>query len=668
MIAATLEPQLENVLRAFGPEGALVLRHSTLLPAGKKRIQYMFTEAERISAKIEHALAFKETAVGIRTFIEDPYYLNMPKVFYPKVLEELEELNSGRYVEAVLTGGIGTGKTTCAIATTAYQLYLLSLYRRPHEVFGIAPTDEIIIVFQSINAKLAKSVDYNRFRQMMERSPYFNEKFQFDKNIESELRFPNRIIVKPISGQDTGAIGQNVIGGILDEVNFMAVTENSKQSHDGGTYDQAWQNYQAIVRRRESRFMKQGKVPGMLCLVSSKRYPGEFTEIKAKEARSNPTIFVYDKRVWDIKPADTFSGSWFNVFIGTPTKKPRILEDGEKVQPHERHLVISVPTDFLPAFNRDLLGSLRDIAGVSTLALHPFITDIESVVKCFNRTTSILSRPDCNFKNTSVEVYPKRFKHLDKDRFVHIDLAISGDSAGVACGYVDGFKKIYRGEDSFEILPNIVYDFILEVEPPKNDEIQFHKIRELLYKLRQIGLPIKWVSLDTFQSTDTLQLLRQQGFMTGVQSMDTDTKAYDVLKTALLDNRVVAPEHEVAYKEIVHLERDAKKNKVDHPPKGCLCKDTKVACMDGVPRTMEELTADYARGVQHVGLSWDIANCKAEPRLLEKPHITKYVTELVEVEMENGEVFICTPDHPYLLVSGGYIAAGLLREGDDLQS
>jgi len=35
-------------------------------------------------------------------------------------MNELRELNSGKYVEAVLTGAIGTGKSTIALFTTAY--------------------------------------------------------------------------------------------------------------------------------------------------------------------------------------------------------------------------------------------------------------------------------------------------------------------------------------------------------------------------------------------------------------------------------------------------------------------------------------------------------------------------------------------------------------------
>jgi hypothetical protein len=245
---------------------------------------------------------FKYPPVGPREFIESKAYMNKPGIFWPLVMDEFEQLNSGKYVEAVITGAIGAGKTHMSLYTQAYQLYLLSCLRNPHEEFGLDPSSEIVIIFQSLNEKLAKELDYARFRDMLANAPYFRSQFPFDRSRESEMRFPNRIIVKPVSGQDTGAIGQNVIGGIIDEINFMAVTENSKMNKDGATYDQAVQNYNSIARRRESRFMQKGTLPGMLCLVSSRNYPNQFTDVKEAEARTNPRIFVYDKRVWEVAP------------------------------------------------------------------------------------------------------------------------------------------------------------------------------------------------------------------------------------------------------------------------------------------------------------------------------------------------------------------------------
>jgi hypothetical protein len=329
--------------------------------------------------------------VTIRQFIEGKDYLDSKDVIYPEIMKCLEELNNGQYSEAVLTGGIGVGKSSIALYTSAYQLYLLSCMRNPHQEFKLDPSSEIVFIFQNLNLNLAKSVDYDRFRELIKQSPYFQKHFSYDPNMASELRFPNRIIVKPVVGTVSGAIGHNVIGGLIDEINFGQVVQKSKQSAEGGTYDQAESLYNSLARRRESRFSIGGKLPGVLCLVSSKRFPGEFTDKKIEEAKEDPSIYVYDKKIWEVKPEGTFSNITFRVFTGDMTRNPRILEGHEVVSQGNQHLILDVPVDFKKQFENDIMDALRDIGGHSIRSTHPFIINIESVKKCFGSHLSILS-------------------------------------------------------------------------------------------------------------------------------------------------------------------------------------------------------------------------------------------------------------------------------------
>jgi hypothetical protein len=525
-------------------------------------------------AHMKKNIKWRTQPVSVRQFVEDPYFLNKGNEVYPIVMDYIEEMSSGKYIEVVLTGGIGSAKTTIAIYLNAYQVYLLSCMRNPHAEFGLDSSHEIEFIFQSITAALAKGVDFMRFKDMIQKSPYFQNEFPFDRNLESEMRFPNRIIVKPVSGSDSAAIGQNVIGGLIDELNYMSVTENSKASVDGGTYDQAVAVYNSIARRRKSRFLKAGKLPGILCLVSSKRYPGQFTDIKEAERdkevaeKGTSQIYVYDKRVWDIKP-DDFLGIWFRVFIGDDARKPRMLEEGEEVHEDDAELVKDIPIEFKPEFETDIIDALREIAGVSTLARHPFILETEAVSEAMSdEIYSIFNNEKVDFKNVKLSLLPDMFVRPDEPRWVHIDLAVTGDSAGIAIGHVKRFVNIDRG-DVEEILPEIHLDGTLEVSPPKNGEIIFGKIRAMLYKLKQLGLNIQWVSFDQYQSRDSQQILRQKGFITGQQSIDSVPSApYYMTKTALYDRRLIIPRHDKLRKEFVSLEKDPKTGKIDHPPNG----------------------------------------------------------------------------------------------------
>lgn len=505
------------------------------------------------------------TRVGIREFIEAPQYLNKPAEVYPGIMEVLVELTSGDYQEAVLTGAIGTGKTTIAIYLTAYGLYELSLLRDPHRTFGLDPTSEIVFVFQSITASLAKSVDYMRFRALIDSSPYFRDHFPYDRKVESEMRFPNRILVKPVSGELTGTIGQNIIAGVIDEVNHMERVERSRKAVDGATYDQAKALYSSIVRRRKSRFMQKGRLPGVLCLVGSKRYPGQFTDQRVEAAKEDRTIYVFDKRSWEVLPEDRFSGEWFRVFTGDPYRQPRVLAEGEEVEARDHELVMRVPIEYREDFLRDPHEALREIGGISSLAVHPFFVNREAVADCFGRHQSILDRTEVELKTQKVLFHPCRVVSPAEPRWIHIDLSATQDATGIVCGHVAGFTEMQRGKD-VEKLPRIHIDFSLRVVPPNGGEIDFSVIRKIIYGLRAHGMNIPWVSLDSFQSRDFIQQLLRKGFCSGVSSVDKTLEAYSLAKNAIYDRRIALPADKRLMDELLSVEIDYERGKVDHLP------------------------------------------------------------------------------------------------------
>lgn len=567
---ATVEAAYD-IIAKVAVSGPAVLKHaSTLLE--EEQGPFLLRAAQHFLSLHTERDSFLVLPVDLQTFVEHSGFLNRRGTIYPAVMEELRALNSGRYDEAVLTGAIGTGKSTIALYTTAYQLYVLSCLKDPHWLFGLDPASEIVFAFQSLTKVLADSVDYKRFREMVEASPYFAHHFPLNRKLGAEMRFPRNIVVRPLSGDPNAAIGSNIFGGIIDEVNFMAIVEQSKNAVDGGIFDQANEMYNAIVRRRKSRFMTAGgRLPGILCLVSSKRYPGEFTDRKQAEAREElartgrTRIFIYDRRLWQIKPEGTYGNERFRLFLGDVSRKPRILEEGVEVASEDKHLVIEVPEEFRSEFERDILSAIRDIAGSSTFALHPFILNTEAVSKAFGPRQSVLTVAETDFVAPRPGIYVNRIDHKEEPRLAHVDLALNSDSAGVAIGWVEGFTQVLRSDDTSELMPVINFDAILEVRPPRGGEIEFENIRTLFYRLREAGMPLKWISFDSFQSADSAQILRQKGFVTGVYSMDKTSLPYDITKAAFYDGRIRAPLHEKALSEIVRLERDPQTGLIDHP-------------------------------------------------------------------------------------------------------
>ena len=556
----------EHALRAQEREAAEQII-AEVLSTNRMTDEELLLWAQRARMGFDDEAKWFRKPVGIREFIESPIFLD-DQTTWPLLMEDLEEINSGRYTECVFTGPIGAGKTSGAVNTLMYQLYVLSCMRDPHYELDQNPKHEIVMIVQAITKDSAKEVGYTRMRNAIAASPYFQNYFMFDENLESQMRFPRNIVIKPVAGHETAAIGQNVIGGLLDEVNFMKVVKDSKKSRDGEIFDQAKKNYNTIARRRTSRFMNKGWVPGMLCLVSSRNYPGQFTDEKEAEAVTNSRIFIYDRKTWELTP-EKFNPGRFNLFIGDEARKPRVLKDGEKWSPGDDKLVMQIPTDLKDEFEKkDIYGALRDIAGVATSSNHVFIMDKEKLSAAFSKKhESILSRDTCDFKQTKLQLYPLRKRHLEFDRWIHYDAGITGDHGGLAMGYVSHFVNVKRGME-YETLPHIVFDFLLDIVPPLNGEIEFENVRKLMYSVREMGWPLKFVSMDTFQSRDSLQILWSNKFKAGIRSMDTETTPYDVLKQAIYDGRITFPESEKAHIELSRLELDVKKKKIDHPPNG----------------------------------------------------------------------------------------------------
>jgi hypothetical protein len=565
----------------------LAVKKATAMDDVMEQRTFLRAHIERTRAKtISMDGAFLDRpVVSIKEFIEGEKYLNASGRVWPIVMEYLEELNKGTYTEAVLTGAIGCAKTTMALYTQAYQLYILSCYTQPHQPFDLDPTSEIEIVFQSLNRQLAADVDYERFRAILEESPYFTKTFPFDPKIKSKLMFPKRIVVRPITGEATAAIGQNVIGGVIDEINFMAIIEKSKKNPDGDTYDQALDNYNTIARRRESRFMKAGGfLPGMLCVVSSARFRGQFTDQKKEEAKTNKRIFVYDKRVWEVCPPGRFAGEMFEVFPGDDLRKPYFVDEDTEVPQRDMSRLIKIPIEYMNSFRSDIMNSLRDIAGMATTAVHPFIMEPEKVADCFDKHRSIFSRDDVDFLDSQVSIICEHIQWPYEPRFIHIDLALNRDSCGFAVGCVPKFTDIIRG-DEVESLPVVHIDGILEIKAPKGGEIQFADVRRVVYALERAGIPIRWVTFDRWQSRDSIQELQRHGLECGECSVDKTTQPYDVLKQTMYDARMESPRHLKCLTELVQLERDVTKNKIDHRPDGSKdCSDALAGMVFGVSR------------------------------------------------------------------------------------
>lgn len=531
---------------------------------------------------------YRRKVVDIDTFIFDKSYLALEEAeIYPAVLEMCHELDTDKYTEAVFKGALGFGKTTAANIMLARGIYKLSCMRHPQSTYGIRSGSSIVYTIQSIRLNTAKKAVFEDFGNFVKNSPYFRNIYPYDPLVTSHMIFREQnVTVMPVSGSTTGAISMNVIGGVLDEMNFMQKMQKSKSQNAelDGTYSQAKSLYNNLVRRRKTRFNRRGRLPGILFLISSSRFPDDFTESKASEAAmcggTDPSIYVISKSVWEGKGRENFMDETFRVMVGNNAIRSRILGSDEEAIGGCQ--VIDVPMDFRNEFEKDVDGSLRDFAGVTTLSTRPFLSRRQAIHEC------ITAGQQASYQNPfSMEQYclglgiphpdPTKLRlDITMPRAVHIDLGLTRDAAGLACAHIAGQKLIEHtnpltGDKSSSLMPVIGYDVIMRITPPPNGEIEFANIRELLILLRDhYKLPIEWVTMDGFQSVDSRQILRAKGFKVDYQSVEK-IDPYRTFRDALYDQRVLLFPHQWLSNELAGLEyiRGNKgDDKVDHRPNG----------------------------------------------------------------------------------------------------
>ena len=542
----------------------------------------------------------------LEEFLESKHYANQKKALRPNVRKALlrvfEEWND--LAEIVFGGATGIGKTYMAALLILYMLCILSSYHNPQLEFGLAPGTSIVFSVQSVSLNLAKKVAFETVGGICRFSEYFQNSFMYDKKVKTELRFPKNIYLFPLSGADTAALGLNIFGGIVDELNFMAMVSNSARAAGTGveSYDQAAAIYNTIITRIRGRFQSKGKIPGKLLLLSSANYPGDFVskkedELKAQQhkfatsgdEKDRPNIHLIKMSQWESLPEDRFTGEKFLVEVGNETKSSRIIRCTDDALDEQD--VLAVPVEYKNQFIKDIEGSLRDIAGVAVGGKNLFIPyrnkiedaqlNFETLFpmgQLFAYDSLVLHEvlPDLLNPDFSMLVNRDHLQEILLDAntpfAAHIDLGITGDSAGVAITRISGYKLVPATKvvdprtGSFveirdERLPVMTTHGMLEVMHG-GAEVDIDTLTNLIIYLREF-INIKYTTMDTFQSRTALQRLRKHGIIVGVLSTDTDPQIYVEARSAFKDDRLLIPRHQKLAWEYRELVRDAEGN-VDH--------------------------------------------------------------------------------------------------------
>jgi hypothetical protein len=526
---------------------------------------------------------YKERPVDIETFICDNKFLgqstNGGKAIYDIWKTELGTiLNEDSRTLIVLTGAIGTGKTTAAYIGMAYTLHKLLCLKNAWRFFDLSDANKMAVTFFNLTKDLGKSRGFGLLQSFMFKSPWFIDKSSsVTGKVFPIVNFPlfEYVLASPYS-KGFGTVGLNVITAVMDEVDDPNESVKQKQ--------RVLKAYDATARRFESRFVINGESLGRFWLVASKQEELSFLNVFIKQMKGSNRVYVVDIAIWDAKPSTNYCGKKFAVKIGDAYTPPKILTDKEAVQASSEGATIKwIPIEYRDDFERDIVGALRDIAGVSVDASRKgkLFNSEKLLLQCYDETK--VSPISTNVINTGLKDQKDYITYFDLTklrsplnvpRYIHEDIAFSGDGdcVGLGCSHVKEWRKvpIQKADGSFteKRVKVVETDFTIRFKAPPGDQVPAFKVRKLILDLRSRGLNIKKFTADlVLASTDTAQILGDAGITCEYLSLDRTPQAYLEFRNVVLENRWISGLNAYLHIELKNLEYDEKEGKVDHPDK-----------------------------------------------------------------------------------------------------
>jgi hypothetical protein len=523
--------------------------------------------------------------VPIEEWIHSPYYSGYDaRNLYPYWRTEIINFVNSGLAEWILTGSIGAGKTTAASYALIYKLYVLSCFFPIPALFGLFTSTEIFFIYFSVNMKQADRTGYGKLRSIVDSIEYFHDNFRRNQRVTSSLQFKN---VNVIYGSGTDhQIGLDLLGVFLDEGDFYAV-----KGSGGNEFSKARDLYTSTTNRRVARFSINGVDQGISLLVSSASFNSCFVEQRIVEARKSESAYISVAVGYKVIVPRKYSKEWFPVFPGSKDVPTTIIKNRHDIFDILRHQempipqvdyaapytevlkkyirllgIEKVPVDFREAFEQDINKASRDVLGVAANAISGFLTaeailnTVRSYIpNLFSRTAVTLStKSDArleDFFNDS-PVFSRSIP-----RWIHIDQSVSSDRTGIACTMVVG-----SGLNANEFLT--CTEWMVAISPPVEGQIPVIRCAEFITHLRSLGYNIVKVTMDTYQSTASLQYFESEGIPNSILSVDRDDVAYVTLRKQVLQNVHISCSNRIFIDEISKLDWDRERRKIDHPDHG----------------------------------------------------------------------------------------------------
>lgn len=523
--------------------------------------------------------------VDAYTFATHPDFCGLDLTDKPmqrRILQEYMRAGSS-FTEAVIICGMRSGKGTIGSVIAWYEMYQLLEMANPQRYYGLTPGQTISTVNIGPSEAQAKKQVFKHIRDRIQHGGrWFQElKLYLDRRMrdwetEQQIKLPKDLVMRSGNSRTAGNVGGTNRLVLFDEICKYKTSDgadNAQEVYTSLKATTATFGDHARVISISSPEWEQDYGMVLLCqAVEREDSPlGERCEgcaVRMQQPGYEPTDAASHARMYGLQMA-----TW-EANTGFTREQLWELENGA-----------SNPREFARNFGARPVGSSE------TYYPDPGRWDRQ-------HTAALVA-------DGVLKADPLRYPYDDKGalmdwwkpccaskRFVHVDLGLTRDACGMAMAHqpIPGcmWYATIDGEPN-PLARKVVVDICVQVKPPKarpgdaKGEISFERIRQRIRDWNERrkgedgrgGFNVVRVTFDGFQSADSLQLLRKDGFRAEVLSVDRDLKAHDTLQELINTDQLAYGYHQVLIMEgkTVLLKNG---RKVDHPSNGS--KD----CLDAV--------------------------------------------------------------------------------------
>lgn len=513
--------------------------------------------------------------VSIEEWLSNPFYLgDEVYAIRPYVRETLLDYFKNHRHEFIFTGASRTGKSYCARILILRYLYEMSCYENFPCLFGLSPSTLPKIVWFAFTKGKSDSTGIGALIRMIDKIPYFAQPEIKRKDVNSIIDFPFCQIFP--GSQVSHAIGEDLIGAVLDEANVRNVAQGSE-------VEEAYQMFTEIQQRSVMTFSKNGVWGGFSGIISSATTTSSFTAIQVEKNRNNPDCTIMECAVYEANP-EQYSKEKFKVFIGNQMIKPFILDSisadvtalintaygmsVETFQMQHPELFIDVPCSIRKFYEDNLGYAIMNMSGKVQSGGATWINNQKYIKMLWNddRKPIPIELPcigifdEVDWTKWLDEEFTMSMYH-GENVYIHVDPSQTNDHFG--------FSALYWDSEACKIRSLLTHEFTIDKSKPEN-QVDQTKIWSLIMLLKDWGANIKLVTGDHYAKDYIIPQAKMQKDICGMTgeyySADTDDMvAYLTMYNYMKVGMYSIPYYEQLEYELKNLQRDLGTGKIDHP-------------------------------------------------------------------------------------------------------